>query len=164
MSMFYLFFGIEKKSFVREKILLGVEQNSIDMYVGKNIFERLVKMLPFLNMLVCFIFLLSAIISSNPLLSDILISNWNIHVVSFLFLHLDMKYFARSKIKLIKTDLSFPFTFGYESLHIYIYIYISLLPPVSKKMLSVLHKKWWFGCFRCLHVWFLTSWYYLEHN
>jgi len=32
--MFYLFFGIEKKSFVRKKILLGVEQNSIDMYVG----------------------------------------------------------------------------------------------------------------------------------
>jgi len=26
-----------------------------------------------------------------------------------------MKYFARSKIKLIETDLSFPFTFGYES-------------------------------------------------
>ena len=36
MSMFYLFFGIEKReSFVRKKILLGVEQNSIDMYVGK---------------------------------------------------------------------------------------------------------------------------------
>jgi len=27
-----------------------------------------------------------------------------------------MKYFVRSKIKLIETDLSFPFTFGYESL------------------------------------------------
>ena len=37
MSMFYLFFGIEK-SFVRKKILLGVEQNSIDMYVGKKHF------------------------------------------------------------------------------------------------------------------------------
>ena len=34
MSMFHLFFGIEKKSFVRKKILLGVEKNSIDMYVG----------------------------------------------------------------------------------------------------------------------------------
>ena len=42
MSMFYLFFGIEKKSFVRKKILLGVEQNSIDMYVGENNFKRLV--------------------------------------------------------------------------------------------------------------------------
>jgi len=56
MSMFYLFFGIEKKRVLLEKkILLGVEQNSIDMYVGKNIFKRLVQMLPFLNMLVCFI-------------------------------------------------------------------------------------------------------------
>jgi len=27
-----------------------------------------------------------------------------------------MKYFARSKIKFKETDLSFPFTFGYESL------------------------------------------------
>ena len=35
MSMFYLFFGIEKKSFVKKTKLLGVEQNSIDMYVGK---------------------------------------------------------------------------------------------------------------------------------
>ena len=36
MSMFYLFFGIEKKEVLLEiKILLGVEQNSIDMYVGK---------------------------------------------------------------------------------------------------------------------------------
>ena len=49
-------FGIEKKSVLLEKkTLLGVKQNSIDMYVGKNIFKRLVQMLPFLNMLVCFI-------------------------------------------------------------------------------------------------------------
>ena len=41
MSMFYLFFGIEKKkSFVRKKLLLGVEQNSIDMYVGKCLHVR----------------------------------------------------------------------------------------------------------------------------
>ena len=36
MSMFYLFFGIEQKSFVT--LLLGMEQNSIDMYVGKKHF------------------------------------------------------------------------------------------------------------------------------
>ena len=46
-------------------------------------------MLPFLNML-SVLFLLNAMISSNPLLSDILISNWNIHGVSFLFLHLNI--------------------------------------------------------------------------
>ena len=38
MSMFYLFFGIEKKEFCWKKILLGVEQNSIDMYVGEKHF------------------------------------------------------------------------------------------------------------------------------
>ena len=39
MSMFYLFFwNRKKKSFVRKKILLGVEQNSIDMYVGEKHF------------------------------------------------------------------------------------------------------------------------------
>ena len=27
-----------------------------------------------------------------------------------------MKYFARTKLKLIETDLSFPLPFGYESL------------------------------------------------
>ena len=37
MSKFYLFFGIEKRVLLEKKILLGVEQNSIDMYVGKNI-------------------------------------------------------------------------------------------------------------------------------
>ena len=41
MSVFYLCFGIEKKSFVRKKKLLGVEQNSIDMYVGKSIMHYL---------------------------------------------------------------------------------------------------------------------------
>ena len=41
MSMFYLFFGIEKKSFVRKNILLGVEQNSKDMYMGKTIMHYL---------------------------------------------------------------------------------------------------------------------------
>ena len=56
MSMFYLFFGIEKKEFCQKKILLWVKQTSIDMYVGGgNIFKRLVQMLLFLNMLVCFI-------------------------------------------------------------------------------------------------------------
>ena len=41
MSMFYLFFGIEKKKeFCSKKNLLGVKQNSIDMYVGENIFKR----------------------------------------------------------------------------------------------------------------------------
>ena len=43
MSMFYVFFwNRKKKSFVRKEKLLGVKQNSIDMYVGKNIFKRLV--------------------------------------------------------------------------------------------------------------------------
>jgi len=39
MSMFYLFFwNRKKKSFVRKEKLLGVKQNSIDMYVGKKYF------------------------------------------------------------------------------------------------------------------------------
>ena len=33
MFMFYLFFGIEKKRALLEKILLWVKQKSIDMYV-----------------------------------------------------------------------------------------------------------------------------------
>ena len=55
MSMFYFIFGIEKKRVLLEKKLLRVQKNSIDMYVGENIFKRLVQMLPFLNVLVCFI-------------------------------------------------------------------------------------------------------------
>ena len=39
MSMFYLFFGIEKKEFCQKKILLGVKQNGIDMYVGEKQFK-----------------------------------------------------------------------------------------------------------------------------
>ena len=65
MYMFYLFFwNRKKKSFVRKKILLGVKQNSIDMYVGENIFKRLVQMLPFLNILcLTVLFLLNAMLS-----------------------------------------------------------------------------------------------------
>ena len=90
------------------------------MYVGKNSFKKLVQMLPFFNMLVCFISIKCYDFFQS---SSLRYTNFKLkHGVSVLFLHLNMKYFARSKIKLIETDLSFPFTFGYESLQNFSYI------------------------------------------
>ena len=78
------------------------------MYMGRNISKKakLVQMLPFLNILIYFISIECYYYFQS---SSLRYTCFQIEtcMVFLLFLYLNMKYLARSKIKLIETDLSF---------------------------------------------------------
>ena len=113
----FIYFLEQKKRVGRKNTFRGDFFLQICMW-GKNIFKRLVIMLPFLNMLVCFISIKCyAFFQSSSLRYTC--TNFKLkHTWCFLSVFtFKYEHFSRSKIKLIESELSFPFTFGYVSLH-----------------------------------------------